>query len=184
MKSKPPISIFTFLLSAFLLAFCFSLQAQTNQTPQSFFTTVESYFTAFNTNLFTFSTNHHADLYLGMDTIENTKIAASFNIDADVYKGFSAHAVVRNDTILGHVFSAQGGLAYSIINLDTKVSLGVDIGHRFDDNRTYAAPRIEVKKALTDNTFAGVGMELPIYFSGGGQSVVNPSFSVFTGFKF
>jgi hypothetical protein len=140
------------LFAAFALATAVNAQTNAPTSPQSFFTTVEGYFTSFNTNLLTFQTNHHADIYLGMDTIENTKIAASFNIDVDVYSGFSGHAVVRNDTILGHVFETQGGVAYSFVTFDTKISFGADLGYRFDTKQTYAAPRIEVKKALTDNT--------------------------------
>lgn len=157
-------------------------RAQTN-APAQFYDSLLQYFTTFNTNLiYTFGSNHHADIYLGMDTIENEKIAASFNADVDVYHGFAINGTVRNDTILGHVFAAQGGVDYQYVIVDTKLSFGADLGYRWERG-PYVAPYGEVKKALTLNTFAGTRLELPFYWRGG-ESVINPTISIFTGFRF
>lgn len=165
----------------------FACQAQTN-SPQSFFQSVGLYFGAFNTNLAdTFATDR-LNVSIGSVTVGNSEMAADarFDFRLSTNSPFSLDACVRNTTVAGTVLSYQGGVGYSIVKVDTKLTIYLDGGYKTDVNQPYAAPGIKVSKALTANTFAGVGIELPIYFRNspiGGNQPVAPTYYIFSGFR-
>lgn len=176
---KKTIAILTVALTAVLG------QAQTVpiSPQQSFFDTVTQYFSSMNSNLTTFTLGNHAELSLGFDTVGQDRLAASFLVEVPVWKAFSIEGNVRNATVLGDVVTAQGGIGYSVVKYDTKLTAFVDGGYRWDTKQSFVAPGVRVKKALTQNTYAGVGIELPFYVNGSNERIV-PTYSIFTGFKF
>lgn len=170
-------------------------QTTTNVPPEStFFNSVLNYFSAFDTNSTTFATDT-VDLWAGADTVNNQNLAASLGLELlpfrastnSVAQNLSLESVTRNATVAGTIVSEQAGIGYNYSFHDTRLTGYVDAGYRFDTAQTYVAPGIRVKKALSANTYAGVGLELPVYFGhGSGQSAgaPSPTLSVFTGFKF
>lgn len=173
--------------------------AQTNGTAapeQTFFNSVAQYFSAFDTNSTTFSADTF-DLWAGADTVNNQNLAASLGLEILPFRSSSSsssfltnlslESVTRNATVAGTILSEQAGIGYNLTHFDTRLTGYVDAGYRFDTRQGYVTPGLRVKKALTENTYAGVGIELPVYFThGNSQSAGTPSptLSVFTGFKF
>ncbi len=177
-----------------------NVSAQTNGGPapaapeQSFFNSVAQYFSAFDTNSTTFATDTF-DLWAGADTVNNQNLAASLGLEILPFRtstntfasALSLESVTRNATVAGTIVSEQAGFGYNLTHFDTRLTGYVDAGYRFDTRQGYVAPGLRVKKALTENTYAGVGLELPVYFThGAGQSTgaASPTLSIFTGFKF
>ena len=170
-------------------------QTNTPATPeQTFFNSVAQYFSAFDTNSTTFATDM-VNVWAGADTVNNQNLAASLGLEIlpfrtstnAVVSALSLESVTRNATVAGTIMSEQAGLGYNVTHFDTRLTGYVDAGYRFDTRQGYVAPGLRVKKALTENTYAGVGLELPVYFSRGtGQSAgaPSPTLSIFTGFKF
>lgn len=158
-------------------------QTQPSTPQQSFFDTVSKYFTSFNTNLTTFTSKSHAEISMGLDTVNNDTLTASFLVEAPVWKSFSLEANVRNRTVFGDITTAGGGVGYSIVKWDTKLTGFVDGGYDWTTKRSFVEPGIRIKKALTENTYAGVGISIPFGFNTGSK-VITPSYSVFSGFRF
>jgi hypothetical protein len=200
--SKPKVPVragFKVLLSA-LCAICaiggFTAFAQDPQpapptSPQTFFQTLGQWFSSQNTNLDTFQSDRFS-LWAGMDNLGNSLTTAS--IGGDFYLGaadtngvrsglgaLSLEGNFRNATVAGTVVTAQAGFGYSWVSHDIKLTAFLDGGNRFDTHQPYLAGGVRIKKALTPNTFAGIGIELPIYLNH--QSDLSPTFSIFTGFK-
>lgn len=175
MKSK-----FTSLFLASMLAMPLLAHAQTN-TPQNFFQSVQGYFTSFDTNSTTFLTDK-IDISLGTATIENAQLAADFLAEFQVKNPLSLEIDIRNTTVAGTVLSYAGGLGYNITHFDTRITGYIDGGYKTDTKSAYFAPGIRVKKALTANTYAGIGIELPINLSG--NRPITPTYVISAGFKF
>ena len=177
------------------------VSAQTNggspQGPpeQTFFNSVAQYFSAFDTNSTTFATDTF-DLWAGADTANNQNLAASLGLEILPFRiehervCFGAVRWGRSHEtrrVAGTILSEQAGFGYNVTHFDTRLTGYVDTGYRFDTRQGYIAPGLRVKKALTENTYAGVGLELPVYYThGAGQSTgaPSPTLSIFTGFKF
>ena len=155
--------------------------AQTN-SPQNFYQSVQSYFTSFDTNSQTFLSDK-VDISLGTVTIENSQLAADFLAEFQVKNPLSLEIDVRNTTVAGTVLSYAGGLGYNITHFDTRITGFIDGGYKTDTKSAYFAPGIRIKKALTANTYAGIGIELPIYLHNSGHSI-SPTYVVSAGFKF
>ena len=102
-------------------------------------------------------------------------------IEFQFSKSFSFEGDFRNATVAGTIVSYQGGLGYSMVHYDTKLTGYINVGYKTDINLPYVAPGIRVKKALTDNTYGMVGLELPIYFR---REAMSPTYIVGAGFKF
>jgi hypothetical protein len=156
-------------------------------TPQSFFTTVAGYFTAFNTNLTTFTdtNNFHGTVWAGADYQSGVNIASSLGVEYPFYKGLTFVSVTRNADVAGTILSQQGDLAIAITHYDAQLSLGAGLGYCFANvgglrPGLYGSVFAEAKKALTDNTFAGLRLEDD--FSGKTPNI--PVLSVFVGFRF
>ncbi len=171
-----------YLILSVSLCLCglLSARAQTNAppaTPQSFVTSVQSYFTSFDTNSTTFS-NRKFDLWTGMDYVQGVNTAASLGLEYQISSGFAVESVTRNAGIAGIILSQQGGIGYSIVHYDTKITGYLDGGYDFDGKRTFAEIGVRAKKALSANTYLGIGISTRYP---GGRT---PTFSVFTGFTF
>ena len=187
MKTK----LITVLAAAFIACGLSVTQAQTNtnQPPvptsaTSFAGSVQAYFTSFNTNLDSTFGLQRGEVAVGADSIQGAgvNLANSIRISYDAYKALSVEAVVRDSGISGILVSAQAGLAYNVIVHDAKLSLYVDGGSRQDEasdqkDKLYAEVGVRIQKALTEHTFAGVGMGVQM------PGKVR-TFSAFTGFTF
>lgn len=164
-------------------------------TPQgTFFNSVAQFFTGFDTNSTTFLTDT-VDIWAGADTVNNQNMAASLGIEFlplhsssnSFLAALSVESVTRNATVAGTIVSEQAGFGYNFTHFDTRITGYLDGGYRFDTRQGYLAPGIRIKKALTENTYMGVGLELPIYLNhdnGQPSGAPSPTPSVFTGFKF
>lgn len=150
-------------------------------SPQSFGASLINYFTAFDTNSTTFLTNDTLDISVGSTTIENKQLAADFLAEFNIGKKFSVEADIRNATVAGTIVSFQGGFGYSLVHYDTKVTGFIDGGYKTDIKLPYIAPGIRAKKALTQNTFGQIGIELPIYLHG--NEGIAPSYTISVGAK-
>lgn len=168
-------------------AFAASAQTATNQppaSPGSFFNTAESYFTTFNTNLdVTFgSTNYRGSVIIGADYVQSVNISSSLSLSYDLpfaWKGVSAESTTRNAGIAGVILSQQCGVGYNIVVHDTKLTAFMEGGYDFNASKPYVAIGARISKALTEHTFAGIGLEG--HFNG---HVSTPILSIFTGFTF
>jgi len=143
--------------------------AQTNRG--SFFDTVSGYFTTFNPNL----TNTFAaktTLWTGVDSVQGggstlvNEIGASYN----AYGPLSVESVTRDGGVAGTLVSQQIGLGLNFTVIDTRLTLYGDAGYKLDGPSTskfqdnlYGEIGIRVAKALTEHTFAwvGIGAQFP-----------------------
>jgi hypothetical protein len=176
------------LLAFLLLAMCVSAFAQTNPPPpasaQSFFSSVQNYFTAFNTNLDdTFQSR--GNFWTGVDSIQggDTPLANALGLSYTLYKKIDAHSVTRTGGVAGGLISQQAGLGLSFVVHDARLTLYADAGYELEgahkslSDRLYGEVGVRASKALTEHTYAGVGI--------GGQFPANRQvFSVFAGFTF
>ena len=156
------------LLSIVLLALLLPLAAYcqiTTNIPQSFYQTAFSYFTTFNTNLTTFQ-NDRADLWTGPVYKSGLNFADDLGLDILFKKGggFYAEGVMRNAGVAGTIVSMRGGIGYAITKYDTRLSGGINGGYDLDANKGTAEVYADLKKSLTENTFAGLRIGYETYF--------------------
>jgi hypothetical protein len=170
-----------------LILTCVSTRAQTNSVP-SFFTTAQNYFTSFNTNLLTFQDGYdHVDISTGTENWNNTQLLAVFHVDAHLFSvatNQSLRGVVTfyNDTTLGSLSKADAGAAYAYTLYDTKTTLSLNGGYDWDGKKGYVRPDLDFDKAMTQRTFLGVNLGLPIYLNGQGR--LTPNYGFKAGFNF
>ncbi|MEN6533047.1 MAG: hypothetical protein ABFD89_05250 [Bryobacteraceae bacterium] len=143
--------------------------AQTNSTDtltaptdtSSFFKTAISYVSSFNTNLDCTFTNR-GSFWTGMDSIQggSNPLANSIGVSYRVWNSVEAEGVMRDAGTAGSIVSAQGGLAVAFRIHDTRLSMYCDGGYGFgeDRDRVFCEPGFRVDKALTEHTYAGVGL--------------------------
>jgi len=170
-----------------------NLLAQTNApaptlptSSGSFASSVQSYFTSFNTNLDSTFSTARGEFAVGVDSIQGgtVPLANSLRLSVNMpgtnwLSAFSLESVTRDGGVTGGIISEQVGLGINFVVHDAKLTLFADGGYNFDDaaHRGFAEVGVRVQKALTEHTFAGIGMGaiLP------GNSRV---FTAFTGFTF
>lgn len=169
-----------FLTITLLAASTFVGYSQTN-TP-GFFSSVENYFTSFNTNLTTFS-SEKLEVWAGADYQQNYNVSSSLGLE---YKPFNniikLESVTRNAGIAGTILSQQAGVGVAMSLHDVEFGAYVDGGYQFDKKAPFIALSAEVKKALTENTYAGLRLESDFELKAGKQQI--PILSVLWGFKF
>jgi len=137
----------------------------------SFFGTVSGYFTSFNptlTNTFTAKTT----LWTGVDSQQGSgsslvnEIGASYN----AYGPLSIESITRDGGVAGTLVSQQIGLGLNFTVVDTRLTLYADAGYKLDSpsgskfqDNIYGEIGIRVAKALTEHTFAwvGIGAQFP-----------------------
>lgn len=180
MKSK---TFLAALVGLSLSLFATVLQAQTNTPPTAgtFFDSVTGYFTSFNTNLdSTFDAK--GNFWTGADSIQggDVSLAHSVGISYRLYKLIDSEVVIRNSGIAGTLVSGEAGLSLNFKVHDAKLSLYGDGGYAFNSEETdrfYGEIGVRASKALTEHTFAGVGI--------GAQLPANRQvFQIFAGFTF
>jgi len=164
-----------------LIASALTSRAQSTNSVGSFFGTVQSYFTSFNTNLDTTFASERGSIWTGVDSIQGGSVALANCLGASykVYKGLSLESVTRNSGIAGTVVSEQSGLGLNFVIHDTKLTGYADFGYALGEakDKLYGELGLRVQKALTEHTFAGVSV--------GAQLPANRQvFSAFAGFTF
>lgn len=157
--------------------------AQTNAvptTPATFFTSVSQYFASFDTNKTTFAKTNECDFWAGADYVSGVNISSSLGLEYQLWKKVSVESVTRNAGIAGTILSQQIGVGLNATLYDVKITGYLDGGYDFLHKQPYAALGARVKKALTQNTFAGLGLEAQVMKHGSST----PTISIFTGFTF
>lgn len=173
------------ILSLILLTVSLSAMAQTPPLPSpsniisggSFLESAKTYFSEFDTNSTTF-VGKKFDLWTGADYASGVNVTSSLGIEYNVYGSFSIESVTRNAGIAGIIASEQLGGGYNLVFYDSKFTAYVSGGYDFAGSKPYAAVGLRAKKALTRNTFAGIGLEQRI--SGSHQAA--PIVGIFAGF--
>lgn len=149
-------------------------------TPQgSFFSSVSSYFTAFDTNSLTFQRTNEIDVFTGADTQDGIT-SASLSINYSLWKSIGIEETTRNAGIAGVVVSQQLGMSYSRVIYDLKLSAYLDGGYNLPRHGAFVECGLRAFKALTANTFAGVGLGMQADKSG----LRSPIASLFLGVTF
>lgn len=166
-----------------LITLALTCSAQTNTG--SFYQSALSYFTSFNTNLDNTFGLEKGTIWAGVDSLQGNEVnlANSLGLSYDLYKKISVESVTRNSGIAGTLVSEQLGLGLSFVVHDAKLTAYADAGYDFGLKDAKTADRIfgevglRVQKALTDHTYAGVGI--------GAQFPKNSQvFSAFAGISF
>ena len=156
------------VIAAFTLAFTAPAQTNTPTPPAdsgSFMGTVTSYFTSFNTNLDGTFGLSKASLWTGVDSIQGGKVplANEIGMSYKLIGPVSGEAVVRDGGITGTIVSLQGGLGASVIVHDVRLTGYADgLYLRQATEKLGAEIGLRVAKALTDHTYAWVGMGFQI----------------------
>lgn len=144
-----------------------SAQILPTNSPGSFFSTALSYFTAFNTNLDSTFANSKGSIWTGADSMQGarTPLANSLGLSYRVYNVISLESVTRNAGVAGTVVSQQFGPSLNFVVHDAKLSLYAHAGYELDApaggkfaDKIYGEIGVRVCKALTEHTFAGVGV--------------------------
>lgn len=173
------------ILSASLIVGSLSVHAQdgVSNTIPSFVSTAGSFFTSFNTNLFTWQDGQdNFDITTGTENWNNKQLLAFFKGDAKIYKTLRGEVSLYNDSSFGTISKADGGLGYSIVHFDVKVTPSVNAGYDWTSKSAYVRPDLKLEKAMTQHTFAGINIGLPIQFHNQGNLTPNYGFSA--GFNF
>lgn len=154
-------------------------------TQASFFQTAQSYFTSFNPALESTFRDQRGEFAIGVDAIQggDAPLANSLRLSYDAFGKVSAEVLVRDSGITGFLLSAQAGPAINFVIHDAKLTLYGHVGHRQDEasdnpEKIFGEIGVRIQKALTEHTFAGVGMG--VQFPGNSTR----TFSAFTGFTF
>lgn len=161
----------------------------TSNPTGSFFDTVTSYFTSFNTNLSTFQLDK-ASVWAGADFKENVNVSFSLGIEYNLWKSISVESVTRNFGVAGAITSEQLGFGLNFTLHDVRMTGYIDYGYNFTsssdvtDHGSFIGVGARIKKALTDHTFAALQLEADYYFSRKTSGQVVPMLTVSTGFTF
>lgn len=154
-----------------LSAFNLAAQTATTNTPQSFFATVTKYFTEFNPNLTNTFGAHKGEAWTSLDSIQgngssDAKLDDAIGLQYSVYDHLSLENVLRTSGIAGTIVSDQLGIGLNFTVIDAQITLYGDAGYNLEHNNTFANFKDSIfgevgaraKKALSENTFAGVGL--------------------------
>ena len=192
-----------FTLAAALLALCVTARAQTTTnapaaTPvvttnaagqvivsPSFLSTAEGYFLGFNTNLsstFALSgvTTNKGQFWTGATLANNINIGQEIGASYYLKGPLSLEAQALNSGVFNSIQNAEAGLGYSVIVVDTRISLIADVGSRFSPKQVFGAGHLRLEKAATAHTFFGLDVEI----QSGGKTGLVPMLTGLTGITF
>ena len=159
------------LLTIGLVAITSVINAQSTNTPQSFYTTFTKYFTEFNPELTnTFGLNK-VEVWTSVDSIQGSvdtesKLADALGIQYKFYDHLSVENVLRTSGIAGTILSDQVGVGFNLVVVDAELTVYADGGYNLEHNRVskkfkdsvFGELGLRAKKALSLNTYAGVGL--------------------------
>jgi len=163
--------------------------APASVTPQSFFATVESYVTSFDTNSQTFGTNSPWEIGAGASYQQGLNLGGTAFIEWKPFggKGFVVGDVSTFAGVVGTVAQQEVDLGYAFRHYDLELTfgaLGIDTFHPLGNGVPAGLKGgvfLEAKKALTQNTFLGVKVQDQWGAKGTGAQ---PVATLFTGFTF
>lgn len=135
----------------------------------SFFETAQNYFTSFNTNLDSTFALERGEFWTSVDSIQGAGVPLTdgLGISYNVWKQISAESITRIAGVQGGIVSQSVGLGLSFIVHDAKITLYADgvylMNQRPGETKACAEIGLHVKKALSEHTFAfiGIGAQLP-----------------------
>lgn len=145
----------------------------------SFLTSLQDYFTAFNTNLDATFGASKLSLWTGVDSIQggDATLANEVGLSYNLWKALAPEAVIRNSGVASTLQSFQGGLGLNFVVHDVRLTLygdgGDDLALPTSVNAkgktvTHGQPfygeiGLRAQKALTAHTYAwtGIGAQLP-----------------------
>lgn len=171
--------------------------AQTNipATPVGFLNTALGYFTSHNPDL-TNAFNGIGEAWTGADYQNEVNISSSVGLEYNLIRkptyNLAIESVTRNAGIAGVIVSEQAGPKFKlIVGGDTEVGIFIEGGYGVSTegdikglHDPFAAIGLDIKKALTQNTFAGLRFEQDFTFQKSGLGKSNPVISAIVGFKF
>lgn len=155
-------------------------QTATTNAPANFFQSVEGYLTSANTN-YSWA-NDSFEMSVGADYLSGVNWAAALNAQYDLQSvsqnSFVSHLSIdgdmRNAEIAGTIVAAEGGVQYAFVEYySVKIYGGINGGYDFQINSAIIEPDFGVRAKMTQNTFAGLRLSLPIFFSGAQNHIVN-----------
>ena len=152
-------------------------------TMPGFFNSVAQYFTSINTNYDFHST---AEITLGAAYQSGINFGSDLGLrykyDLGTNMGVCFESVTRNAGVNGIIVSEQAGVGVYYIQHDLELSAGLDAGYRFDANQPALTFYADVRKLLTENTYAGLRLGYETDFSSASPGA--PVITIETGFKF
>ena len=154
--------------------------AQSNTT---FYSSVSSYFTSYNTN---FTYIDRFAIYTGAEQVQGNNTAAILGVSIDAYRftsntiSVSSETLFKNSGVAGTLLGAQTGLGLNYTKFDTRVTLFAAPGYNNVVKGVYGEFGFKITKKATENTFYGIGMSLDV----GKVHNSSPNLTVFTGFTF
>jgi hypothetical protein len=166
-----------------------AVASQPIPTPQSFLTTVEGYFTSFNTNLTTFGTNAPYEAWAGVAYQAGLRLGANLALEAKPFSGAPGFMIGSVSTLadtVGTIAQQEVDVGWSIVHYDVELTAGGAALYTFQDGYDKNGKGmnggvfVEAKKALTENTFAGIRAE-EVFGSGRANQ---PILTLFGGFTF
>lgn len=166
-----------------------TLSPPTNLPPnsaQGFLSTVTGFFTSFS-DLQTFQTNDTFDVWTGMEYVNNANTAVSLGLSYNTpwHLGplrVGIESVTRNAPGFAQtIYTQEAGVNLQYVWHDVKLVGFLDGGYDTQNKSGTASIGARIFKALTDNTYTGLGIEERI--TGRNISAV-PTVGVFVGAKF
>jgi hypothetical protein len=183
MKFKSLREVIVFGLFAIMLFVRWSASAQTNAAP----TTVPNYFTSVGLYLTTFNTNYtwdalNIDCETGYKQVTGVNSASFANVNYHIGNSVEIPATIQYSGVGSAINGGEIGIGYAVNHYDTRLTVDLLGGYDNFQNCGVLEPKLEVKKKLTPNTYASIGLSLPIYFEH--QFNSNPTFWTGVGFTF
>jgi hypothetical protein len=191
------------LLGSLSVLLCASAQAQgnllqpeetstnLNVAPEvNFFQSALGYFTSANTN-YTWSGNS-LEVAAGADYMSSVDwanyVSAQYDFDSFSTQPFLARLAfegkIRNAGIAGTVVSLEAGPELTLISYySVKLEVGVEGGYDLNRNSPIIEPKVTLRDKLTQNTFLGLSLSLPLWTAGKPVNTV-PDVGIETGFTY
>jgi|GEM_PF-6074893 len=152
----------------------------------SVWSSIESYFTAFNTNLDGTYAETKTEIWSGMSYQSGVTVGADFGLSYQIYTfdstngtGLTVETVNRLAEVKDTILSSQGGVGWNLPIHDVQFTVYVDGGYDWDEKCCFGETGIRFKKALSKNLFAGVGVGARF-----ADDTPKPVESIFAGVKF
>lgn len=145
-------------------------------TLQSFGTSFVNYFSSFNANLTnTFSTNQPYQVWLGASYQSGVFLGGLIGFEAQPFSGCRGLTLREVSTLaptVGTLAGEEFDIGYSISYVDTRLTAFTGAHYDIVGDSMQAAFGIEVEKALTQNTFAGLFAEGITHDTKNGQLII------------
>jgi hypothetical protein len=155
-----------------------------NATAQNFFQSAQGYLTSFDTN-YTWVSNR-LEFAVGADYQNQIQWANDLELQYDIHGGnFGLGARMRNAGIAGVVEGEEAGVEYAMVSHDdTRVEAKLYGGYDEQYDRPLIEPELDLRKKLTENTFAGIYVSEPVLIQKNLHNALTPNIGIETGFTF